>query len=312
VWGATYRPEWYEAGLSVLAVAVTLAWYGALRRRAEVTEVALGVWAWLVFFAVPLAFFVPGAAYLFTWPVLIGCAALVLALRFTGTHRAWRAVGTASAALPAAALWLPDFSQGLGWAAAPMTFVALLAATAMPVADLLLTRRAWLVPAVGALAIALITVGFRVDVFDPDHPRHTNLNYAVDADRGTAMWLSSDRTLPAWTKQYVTEAPADISDQLPGPLTRSRRSGPAVAAITPPRLTVTQSRRDGAARTLRLRIASGGARRLDVVADTARHEITATVEGLTVEGAAPRPHAGRWDWGFTFGCGYFRTTPKPL
>jgi hypothetical protein len=302
VWGATYRPQWYEAGLSVLAVTVTLVWYRALRKRADTVEVALAVWAWLLLFAVPLALFVPGAAYLFTWPVLVGGAALALALRLGGADRSWRAIGSSGAAFPAAALWLPDFSQGLGWAAAPMTFIALLAATALPLTDLVLPRRVLLVPAVGAFAaVALITVGLRVDVFDPDHPRQTSLNYALDADRGAAMWLSADRRPPGWTRRYVTGETDDVAERFPGPLTRARHSGPApVAAVPPPTVTVIENRSTGATRVLRLRISSGGGRRLDVVADTAGHHVAATVEGHAVHAAPPRPRAGRWDWAFTF------------
>lgn len=48
-----------EAGLVVLAVAVTLAWFLALRRRCRAEEVVLVVWAWFAVFAAVTAFIAP-------------------------------------------------------------------------------------------------------------------------------------------------------------------------------------------------------------------------------------------------------------
>jgi hypothetical protein len=159
-----------------------------------------------------------------------------------------------------------------------------------------------LAPAVAAFAaVALITVGLRVDVFDPDHPRQTTLNYALDADRGAAMWLSAGRRPPEWTRRYVTGETDDVGERFPGPLTQARHSGPApVAAVPPPTVTVIENRSTGATRILQLRISSGGGRRLDVVADTAGHHVAATVQGHAVHAAPPRPRSGRWNWAFTF------------
>ena len=301
-WGTTYRPEWYEAGLTVLSIMVAVAWYAVLRRRVDRAEISLSVLAWLVIFAVALAFLAPGAAYLFTWPALIGCVGLAAGLRFGGSGSAWPAVGGATAALPAVVLWLPNYSLGLASAAAPMIMVALLTAIMMPAADPLLPRRALIVPAIGLLgALGLMIIGFRIDVIDEKHPAQTSLAYAVDADRGTAAWLSADPVLLPWTKQYVTEQRSDLGDQFPGPLGRAQHIGPAPAsAVAPPQVTVIEARQQGDSRVVRLQIRPGGARRLDVAAATGGAPIAATVEGLTVDGELPELRTERWDWGFTF------------
>jgi hypothetical protein len=301
-WGTTYRPEWYEAGLTVFAIMVAVAWYAALRRRLDKLEISLGVLAWLVLFAVALAFLAPGAAYLFTWPALVGAVGLAGGLRFDRPGSAWPAVGGATAAFPAVVLWLPNYSLGLTWAAAPMTMVALLAATVMPAADPLLPRRAFIVPAVGFLgALALMISGFRIDVIDEKHPAQTSLAYAFDADSGTAAWLSADPVLAPWTKQYATAQRSDIGEQFPGPLGRARHTGPAPAApVQSLQVTLIDIRQQGDSRVAHLRIVPGGARRLDVAAATGGEHITATVQGVPVHGEPPRPRTERWDWGFTF------------
>src|SRR5829696_8371190 len=83
-WGATYRPQWYVAGLTVLAVTVTVAWYLLVRRRLSTLETVLGVLTWLAGLAVTVAFLEPRAAYLLTWPALVGSLGLAIGLRLTG------------------------------------------------------------------------------------------------------------------------------------------------------------------------------------------------------------------------------------
>ena len=170
-WGSTYRPEWYEAGLAVLAVTAAVAWYLLMRRRLSSVETMLGLLAWLVGSAVALAVLSPEVAYLAIWPAIVGSAGLAIGLLLSGGDLRWAAVGGTAAALVAAALWWLDCTPDVALAAAPMTMVALLAATAMPAAELLLPRRVAAAPAIGVLlALLLLAVGFRIDVLDAQHP----------------------------------------------------------------------------------------------------------------------------------------------
>jgi hypothetical protein len=300
-WGSTYRPEWYEAGLAVLAVTAAFAWYLLVRRRLSSVETMLSLLVWLVGSAVPLAVLSPEVAYLAIWPAIVGSAGLAAGLRLSGGDLRWAAVGGTTAALVAAALWWLNCTPDLALAAAPMTMVALLAATAMPAAELLLSRRVAAVPAIGVLlALLLLALGFRIDVLDAEHPGQTSLAYAIDSNQGSATWLSADPVLAPWTQQYVTNQRSDVGDQFPGPLARARHAGPApVWPVTPPEIAVTRTEQQGDNRVVQLHITAGGARRLDVAAATAGHHITATVDDLAVEGAPPAP-SGRWNWALIF------------
>jgi hypothetical protein len=297
-WGSTYRPEWYEAGLAVLAVTAAASWYALMRRRLSSVETMLALLAWLVGSAVAAAVPSPEVAYLATWPAIVGSAGLAAGLRLSGGDLRWAAVGGTTAALVAAALWWLNCTPDLALAAAPMTMVALLAATAMPAAELLLPRRVTAAPAIGfLLALLLLAIGLRVDVLDAEHPGQTSLAYAIDANQGSATWLSADPVLAPWTQQYVTNQRIDVSDQFPGPLARARHAGPAPRwPVPPPKLTVTHTEQQGDNRVVQLHITAGGARRLDVAAATAGHQITATVDDLAVAGAPPKPPSGRWNW----------------
>jgi hypothetical protein len=301
-WGSTYRPEWYEAGLAVLAVTAAVAWYVLVRRRLSPVETMLGLLAWLVGSAVALAVPSPEVAYLAIWPAIVGSAGLAAGLRLSGGNSPLAAVGGVTAALVAAALWWLDCTPDLSLAAAPMTMVALLAAMAMPAAELLLPSRVAAVPAIGVLlALLLLAVGFRIDVLDAQHPGQTSLAYAIDVNQGAATWLSADPVPAPWTQQYITNQRTDVGDQFPGPLARARHAGTApVWPVPQPEVTVTRTEQRGDSRVVQLHITAGGARRLDVAAATAGHPITATADDLTVEGAPPKPRTGRWNWALIF------------
>jgi hypothetical protein len=301
-WGSTYQPEWYEAGLAVLAVTAAVAWYVLLRRRLSSMETMLSLLAWLVGSAVAMAVLSPEVAYVAIWPAIVGSAGLAAGLRLSGAGVRWAAVGGATAALVVGALWWLNCTPDLALAAAPMTMVALLAVTAMPAAELLLPRRLAAVPAIGALlTLLLLAIGFRIDVLDAEHPGQTSLAYAIDANQGSATWLSADPVLAPWTQQYVTNLRINVGDQFPGPLARARHTGPAPAwPVTPPEITVTYTEQQGENRVVQLHITAGGARRLDVAAATAGHQITATLDDLTIEGAPPKPQNGRWNWALIF------------
>jgi hypothetical protein len=301
-WGSTYRPEWYEAGLAVLAVTAAVAWYVLVRRRVSSVETMLGLLAWLVGSAVALAVLSPEVAYLAIWPAIVGSAGLAAGLRLSGGDLRWAAVGGTTAALVAAALWWLNCMPDLALAAAPMTMVALLAATAMPAAELLLPRRVAAGPAIGILlALLLLAIGLRIDILDAEHPGQTSLAYAIDSNQGSATWLSADPVLAPWTQQYVTNQRIDVGDQFPGPLARARHAGPApVWPGTPPEIAVTRTEQQGDNRVVQLHITAGGARRLDVAAATAGHHLAATVDDLAVEGAPPKPPSGRWNWALIF------------
>jgi hypothetical protein len=301
-WGSTYRPEWYEAGLAVLAVTAAIAWYLLVRRRLTAVETMLGLLVWLVGSAVAAAVLSPEVAYLAVWPAIMGSAGLAAGLRLSGGDLPLAAVGGTTAALVAAALWWLNCTPDLALAAAPMTMVALLAATAMPAAELLLPRRVTAVPVIGVfLALLLLAIGFRIDVLDAEHPGQTSLAYAIDTNQGSATWLSADPVLAPWTQQYVTNQRIDVGDQFPGPLARARRAGPApLWQVTPPEITVTHMQEQGDRRVVQLHITAGGARRLDVAAATAGHQVTAAVADLAVEGAPPKPASGRWNWALIF------------
>src|SRR5699024_2286101 len=70
------------------------------------------------------------------------------------------------------------------------------------------------VPSTTLVATAvLVAVGMTVDAFDAHHPEPAQLIYALDADTGSAHWLSENPPTD-YTRQYL-DSEADVSDYLP-------------------------------------------------------------------------------------------------
>ncbi|MFE6162605.1 M20/M25/M40 family metallo-hydrolase [Streptomyces sp. NPDC056486] len=317
--GDSYRPGWFRAAFLTLTAAAVLGWYLLLRRKVTAPQLALGGWGWLTGLGLLTAVLAPGAAYLFTWPVLLGSAALCVALRTTepGSGDTWRTVAVSVCALIALPLLLPVIvlvfpTLGLSLAVAPLAVMALLATVSVPLLGLLPRRTApattWFALAAG---VALVLTGVRLDTFDADHPRHTNLAYAWDADRGTGHWISSDNAPPKWTSALAGYEHADIRAEFPtfpttlaGGLATQAHIATAASGSGPaaPTVTVKSGKAGkGGARTVRLRIKpEPGTSYVSLFADTSAHTVAgADVIGAHVKGGTNRPtSAGPWKWGF--------------
>lgn len=323
--GDPYRPELPALGLTVVAVALTWAWTAFLRRvrphRAKPAnrpartprtglELAAGVTAVLTLLTVVTALVFPGASYLFAWPALTGAAGLAIAARLPG-RSPWRGACAALAAVPAAALLTPIVlmlftTVGLVYASVPLAVVVLVAAPlVVPATPVLPGRRILAVVCAAALlGTAVLATGAVTDRTDARHPAHVSLMYAVDADAGTAQWLSDGRNPDPWVARYVTSDASGLARRFP-PLTEpdTFRVGPAPTATVPlPTLKVREDRRADGVRTLTLHLGSqGGApTQLMLYADTERTEVVGARHGATdLPGGRNRStEAGAWGWGF--------------
>ncbi|MFE5241264.1 MULTISPECIES: M20/M25/M40 family metallo-hydrolase [unclassified Streptomyces] len=310
--GDTYRPQWFRGAFTALTCALVLGWFLLLRRKAQAAGLALGIGGWLAALTLLTAFLMPGAAYVFTWPLLFGCAGLAAALRWGNASRDWVAVGATAAALPALPLLIPLVvllfpTLGVSFAAPSLVLLALVAITVVPLAALLPRR----VPSVTALVavaagVVLVATGLRVDGFGTGHPQPTNLFYAWDADTGKGRWLSADGAPPAWTKARAGTERTDVSKEFPTfppTLQRGLVADAEAPAVRPaaPEVKVLQDSTAGGDRTVRLRIAPGeGTAYVAVSADTSAHTVKgATVLGAEVDGGRNQTFApGPWQWGF--------------
>jgi hypothetical protein len=264
--GMPYRGGLYLLALGLLVAAGWLASLAWLRRRLAPAEMISGAFAAWALLALLSAFWMPGASYLFTWPLVIG--ALVLAWRNLGQP----AGGAADVAVLAVAglllaLMVVPVIDGVTQAmtldavAVPMFLLVLLLGLLTVQCDVLLNalgRRlaAGLAAAgLGLLAVTLATAGF-----DEQRRKPNEVHYLADLDVGEAIWYSQDPAPDRWTRFYLGDEPvrARLPAWAPAPLARQvRRVWQQEAALvnTPgPRAELLSATEVEDGRVLRLRI----------------------------------------------------------
>lgn len=206
-----YQHRLYLMGFTALALGVATGGGAVLRRWLDVREVAAGaqcVWAAL---AVLSAHAVPGASYLFTWPLLVsalGLRALTSTPRGAEpSHRA--ALVLTLSAVPTLFLLLPTLyalyvAMTLEKSAGVMGALGLVLALLLPQLGLIASRRTWTWVSAAALSgVGLVGLAWGTAAFDEARPRLDTLSYVVDADAGRADWVSFDPELDPWTGTFV-------------------------------------------------------------------------------------------------------------
>ena len=278
--GLLHRPVAYHAAMIGLGLLALLAWYLLLRRRLGPVALAVAGLVWPALLGLLCAVFAPGAAFLFTVPVVLAAAGAIVALVVDRPLWSVVAVGLG---LVAATAMLPYFGYmvfvavGLALGGAGSLFVVLFGLFALPVVELLLPeRKVVLVPAgVLLLSVALAGVGLAVDTRDADHPAPTHLAYVLDADTGRAHWVSEEVDATDWTSGYVT---GEDTSGLPAGF----QSSPLLTGEAPP-IDVEAPEAELVSRdgdTLTLRVTSPrGAPNLTLRTSEPITEVTAAIEG---------------------------------
>jgi Zn-dependent M28 family amino/carboxypeptidase len=313
-----YRPGWYRLAVGAIAALVVLGWFVWRRRKAGPATLAIAGLGWLAVLGLVLAAVAPGGSYLATLPALAGALAGIGAVLFRGWWSVLAVtIGGAVAVivlLPIVIMLFPALGMPLGAVGA---FLAVLLGLALlPVLDLihpraetqhgldtLRARRLGMLPTLAALLAAVVgtVVGLSVDRFDAQHPAPTHLMYSLNADNGTAEWLSGEPAVQKWTSHYVSGDPHQVNETLPAFGPAELRTGPAPAASLPaPKLTLMSDTRSGDSRIMKLRLQPQRPVRLTTLHVAAEVGVTAaTISGreLTIGKAEDD---GPWGFGFVF------------
>ncbi len=302
-YGDTYNRAWYIAGLLLLIVAASAAlqlWFG---RRLAPLALALGAQLWWLLLAALAAIALPGASYLFVWPLLGALLgqALALAAPEGATTRRWLA--PLLGALPALVLFTPLIALlfaalTLRLALVPALVAALLLGLLAPQIALAAARRRWLLPAAAALAGAAALLGGALTAGpSPAQPRLNNVLYGLNADTGQATWAMFGLGADAWTSQFVPAGspPGPLPDFFPLTQLQIPQAAAPALALPPPSATPEADTTTGDVRTLRLRIRSARqAQLIWVYADAQTRVLSASVGGAPLSAAAAGP------WGLAY------------
>ena len=277
---ALSNPLVYAIGFVALALATACAMYFWLSRYTSGKNLLAGALSWWVIFMVLASVFLPGASYLFTWPLLFG----VLALAFN--------MATASRAKPhpAASLlvfWLCALPgivlltsityalfQGLALAqpAVLIVPVILLCSPLLSLIRVDVGRIRWVLPLVLLVTgLGCVVVGNFMSPYDSDHAKPSYVAYSLNADSGEAQWVT-DRKLDEWTAQFF-------------PSNGDKTVAKAAAAdLSADKLEVVSDRITNGARLLDLRITSPrDARIMNVAVERGTEVLAAEVNSKRLE-----------------------------
>jgi Peptidase family M28 len=280
-WGGT--PQWrgiYAAAIAALAIAIVAVAVAVARRGATENIRALDAGA-LVAFAL-MGLFVtaalPGASFLFTWPVLAaGAAALAAAMapRPFATAARWLATAVIIFVLAPTIYLMVCVALGLDVAGAGVLAVLAALGCWLLLPHLWeISSRPWRAPAAAAAAaLGLIVIGIFTVRTNAAQPAGTAFVYASDSAANGA-WLTGSAT-NAWSRAWVAgelrsraSLPAAVP---PAWLTRTFSSRRIVAApmvpLPAPVATIVKDSASPDARVVTLRIRAAGARSVQVSAE---------------------------------------------
>ena len=288
--GDVYHSGIFALGLLTATLALAIAVYGFVGRRAGAHNLTVGsLVPWLLLCVLSTAF-VPRVSYVFTWPVLlvlVGLAASFVLPDGRGASRAsyLRAAILLLSAAAAIALLAPSVYLlylaltvrlaavtavlvvlGVGLLAGPVTLVGgegtrETVGTSPAGTSPAWASPSWASPAWAAVGLAFATAGLfasgvMLSGFDADHPRPDSILYALDADSGEARWATFDER-DDYTSRFVgpNAERGSLGDFLPlGPPGLSDQA-PAVP-LAAPAVEVLGDETSGNERTLRLRASS--------------------------------------------------------
>ncbi len=208
--GDTYNSHWYLIAFILLTVTsysltlhLVLRWLTALEFNCAVLVI------WLVLTLVSTTG-LPGASYVFFWPLAAMLLAvwLTLLLRLAPLHPVNNLILLVASIL-AVLLYVP-LIKGLFIGLTPHKLAAVVAVLTLLLGlltPLLVSFNALrgfkLTSLVGGL-IALV-IGSMTSRFDAEHPRQDQLFYALNPSLQQAFWLSSDKHLDKWSAAYFPD-----------------------------------------------------------------------------------------------------------
>ena len=259
-----YNSALYMGAFVALTVGLFMMVQFGLRRWLAVMELATGAMlAWVVLLLLT-ALIMPGASYVFTWPLvaLLPAYAWLISARGRTASADTRLMLLAAAAAPAVFLFAPlirtlFIALTTQLAGVAVLLLVLLLGILYPLASLL--RRRWVFPALTLVGgLGLLAAASLTSTVSPAQPRANTLFYAEDGISGKAMWLSTDAKLDSWTGPLFGANPRQRKvPELFGDRARQYWVAPAPRQhLVPPVMAVLEDRTEGKARWLTLRIKS--------------------------------------------------------
>jgi hypothetical protein len=297
--GEPYDSGRFLLGTCLLVMALYAASIGWLRLQPlELLSPVLGTWAGL---GLLTAWLMPGAAYLFLWPLLFATLGLVLSERAVLRGFRVHAVVLSLAAIPLLVLQAPQVEAAavaLTLDAIPVITVALVLGLGLLALqfDFLRTSMGRVAPLALAVAGLAVLIMAQQDAgFDAERKKPNGVHYFADLDAGEAVWYSHDPAPDEWTRHFLGDDPQRGALPAWAPAAFAGADG-----VLQQSATVTEMRGTRAELLSATRSGEGRRLRLKIIAPPGNHSTVITFPGgteiiaVTIDGRSV-PADPAWD-----------------
>ena len=288
--GDTYYTGFYLVGFAVLAVAITLLVYNLFRKKTSWENLTAGALVWWVILMLPVSFYLPGASYLLTWPLIFSSAAFIgyCFLKNRGRREAFGSLFLLAGAVPGVVLLVPliyHFFIGLtvNWIWLIAILMLLQLGLLVPQLTIMTRDRKWLLSGAAALVGGcFIAAPILMTGVSAQHPKFNSIFYALNSDTGQALWASMDPKPDEWTSKFLSAQPprSPLVEFFPQnrSVDRFLQNAAPLVRLSPPQVDVINEEKNGDARTLRLRLKSSrGASVLSLFIDSKLEILSASI-----------------------------------
>jgi hypothetical protein len=297
----------YLISLVLLGIAITSVLYTWFGTKIGLRSLTFGALLWWLILLVVTSWLLPGGSYIFMWPLffsLLG-AHLMFPPEDAASVSPKRLAMNCLFSIPAIILFAPmiynlftaltlDTSE-LIW-----VMVVLLLGICVPHLATASGPNRWLLPGVfAALSLVMIIAGSFASGFDNDYPRPNSITYGLDADKGSAVWASSDGTVDEWTSQFFSSTVERVllTEYLPFSSMQFLKGQAPSTTMEGPRVELLESKVDDSIRSLHMHISSP--RQAPIVSfylDPGKEVLRSFVNGKAIEYAGTDEKG----WGFRY------------
>jgi hypothetical protein len=291
--GETYNGDLYLASFAALTIAVTAVLYILLRKRVALPDLMVGGLLWWTLLMLGTSLMLPGASYLFTWPLMFSLVGLgfLLATKERAASLTPRLVILLTlCAVPALIMVVPTIYQTfngltLSLIAPVMIMLVLLLGLLIPHLQVLAAQKRWLLPgAMACVSVGFIVAGSLASGYSAEQPKLNDIFYGLNANTGQAIWGSAE--LDEWTRQFHAQGTekAAVPEFLTASSGRPWRTPAPAVQLPAPEFQLLEDNTNNGIRNLRLRVTSP--RRASVATiyvDSPVEMIGATVNGQRID-----------------------------
>jgi hypothetical protein len=206
--GTTYGGFYFSVAADALIFGTLWAAYVLISRTIRLQNLGAGELAVWTVMMLATSIAMPGASYIFTWPLLFATLAISYPAAAIDDRPTIRLAIVALVALaPALVMLAPSFAASADGTTIFLLFsgttAALLLGLLVPYLDFLTSGQQWIVPAMlGVLAIVMIVKGNAASNFNASQPHPDSIFYFQDTDRVRARWVSLDSRPDTFTSQF--------------------------------------------------------------------------------------------------------------